>query len=381
MKICIISRNINNDYTGSFEFDQAKALKNAGCDVYVLSLDLRSIRRKRKLGIYKETYKGIEILRCSIPVGAINKKVFHKIGCTIFKKGYLRLKKEAGDFDIIHSHFLDVSYICAYTLRSIMKDETTLIVTEHSSKLNDDRKNMEQDTIAKAEYVYSHADKVISVSESLAEKIEKNFHVKCEVIYNVFDSDIFKYSAKKQTNKDKFVFVSTGNLTKNKRMDLLIECFGRAFEEEAALYIFGEGAEKDNLIDLIKRQGLSEKVFLMGRKSRREIAEFYRQADAFVLLSEKETFGVAYIEALAMGLPVIACNSGGPGSFVNDKIGVLTDDSKEDIIKTLIFIKENRDEYDGKYISDYIGNLCGSEAIAENIKGIYDEITKGEVHG
>ena len=41
MKICLISRNINSDYRGSFEFDQAMALKQSGDEVYVISLDLR----------------------------------------------------------------------------------------------------------------------------------------------------------------------------------------------------------------------------------------------------------------------------------------------------------------------------------------------------
>ena len=110
MKVCIVSRNINNNYTGSFEFDQAMALKKAGCDVYVISLDFRSVRRKRKLGMYMDTYKGISVLCCSFPIGPVNDKLFNKIGCSLFKKAYLKLKKTAGEFDFVHSHFLPVSY-------------------------------------------------------------------------------------------------------------------------------------------------------------------------------------------------------------------------------------------------------------------------------
>ena len=95
MKICIVSRNINSDYTGNFEFDQAMALKDAGHDVYVLSMDLRSLRRKRKFGFYMDEFNGIKIMRCSVPVGPVKPTIFRLIGTRTFVRGYKKLKKVA----------------------------------------------------------------------------------------------------------------------------------------------------------------------------------------------------------------------------------------------------------------------------------------------
>ena len=52
MRICIVARDISDNYMGSFEFDQAKALNDFGHEVFVISLDLRSVRRKRKWGVF-----------------------------------------------------------------------------------------------------------------------------------------------------------------------------------------------------------------------------------------------------------------------------------------------------------------------------------------
>lgn len=382
MKICIVSRNINNDYTGSFEFDQAVALKNAGCDVYVISLDFRSARRKRRLGMYTDTYKGICILRCSFPIGPVNDKLFNKIGCSLFKKAYLKLKKTAGEFDFVHSHFLPVSYITVYTLKNILQDKTPVVVTEHSSTMNVDIEMMPENEAKKASYVYNNADSVISVSNALARKIKDNFGIDCEVIYNVFDSDIFKLSEKKGETGSSFVFVSAGNLTENKRMALLIRGFDIAFGKNAGndvkLCIFGDGPQRGKLRELIDELGLAESIFLMGQKSRKEIADFYAKADAFVLLSQKETFGVAYIEAMATGLPVISCHSGGTEDFIRPEVGIFAGENETDAAEALLDMRENMSRYDSLYISEYAQRICGAEAVAAQIKAVYEKYKEGK---
>ncbi len=386
MKVCIVSRNINNDYTGSFEFDQAMALKKAGCDVYVISLDFRSVRRKRKLGMYTDTYKGISVLRCSFPIGPVNDKLFNKIGCSLFKKAYLKLKETAGEFDFVHSHFLPVSYITVYTLKNILQDKTPVVVTEHSSTMNVDIERMPENEAKKAGYVYTNADRVISVSKALAQKIKNNFGIDCEVIYNVFDSDIFRFSGKTGGSESSFVFVSAGNLTENKRMDLLIRGFYAAFKEtfgskKTQLCIFGDGPEREALKDLIEKLDLTEHVFLMGQKSRKEIADFYTKADAFVLLSQRETFGVAYIEAMAAGLPVISCHSGGPEDFIQPEVGIFSGENETDAAEALLDMRENRDRYDSRHISEYAESICGSKAVAAQIKAVYEKQTEGKYYG
>ena len=375
MKICIIARNINDDYTGSFEFDQAIALKEAGHDIYVLSLDFRSVRKKRKIGIYLQEYKGIKIVRCSIPLGPLKGKVGDKMYSVFVKRAYRKLVEEAGTFDIIHTHFITISYIGITSLKHLMSVKTRIVVTEHSSTVNCDIDSMPVDLAEKAAYVYKKADRVIAVSDTLAERIHRNFNVRCDVVYNVYDEDIFKYKEKSSFENRPFRFVSVGNLNPNKRMDFLIKSFCKAFnKEEAELYIFGDGAEKQNLKSIIDSEGRAESIFLMGHVSRKEIADFYKNADAFILLSEKETFGVSYVEAMASGMPVISAHSGGPEGFVNSECGIISGDSEEEVASDMRKMMLNINSYDRKQISDYAGLICGSKTVAEKLTRIYSDI-------
>ena len=85
MKIFIISRGLPEEGSGLFEFDQAKALAEYGHDVTFIALDLRSIRHKRKLGIKNFEKYGMNIVKASVPLGAINKKLFCFIGERILR--------------------------------------------------------------------------------------------------------------------------------------------------------------------------------------------------------------------------------------------------------------------------------------------------------
>ena len=65
---------------GVFEFDQARALTQAGCKVVFLALDLRSVRRVRKWGFSSFERDGVQVRLLSIPLGNIPKKIFYPIG-------------------------------------------------------------------------------------------------------------------------------------------------------------------------------------------------------------------------------------------------------------------------------------------------------------
>ena len=78
-----------------------------------------------------------------------------------------------------------------------------------------------------------------------------------------------------------------------------------------------------NLEQQIDRAGLNSNVYLLGRKGKKEIGSILCNSDVFVLPSRSETFGVVYVEAMMMGLPVIATVCGGPEEFVQKTDGLL----------------------------------------------------------
>ena len=376
MKICVVARNINSDYTGSFEFDQAIALSEFGHEVYVLSLDFRSVRRKRKFGIYLETHKGIVVMRCSVPIGPIKIGLVEHMENLAYKKDYTKLEKIAGGFDLVNSHFLMVSYITLRSMKKELKSDVPIVVTEHYSALNKNKNEIPTEIVKKAEFVYHNADRIISVSSALAEKIKENFDVDSDVVFNVFDGRIFDGKKRSHDDDDNFTFVSAGNLTENKRMNLLIRSFAKAFhgDEHTHLYIFGDGPERDSLEKLIAELKMSDRVFLLGRKPRAVLADFYESADVFALLSKRETFGVAYIEAMASGMPVLACHSGGPEDFLIPEVGMFTRDEEMCVAEALKKIKAERKTYNDDFIKKYAHKICGSREIAEQLTEIYERV-------
>jgi glycosyltransferase involved in cell wall biosynthesis len=85
----------------------------------------------------------------------------------------------------------------------------------------------------------------------------------------------------------------------------------------------GDGPYRGALQTKIQQLHLTDKVKLLGAMPRNKVQECLANAHAFVLLSQSETFGVSYIEAMALGLPVVATCCGGPSDFVNATNGCL----------------------------------------------------------
>ena len=167
------------------------------------------------------------------------------------------------------------------------------------------------------------------------------------------------------------MFFSAGNLNKNKRFKLLIEAFVKAFsaDEELSLRIAGEGAERGTLEQLIRDSGRERQIQLLGRLSREEIAGEYRKCRCFALLSCKETFGIAYREAMAVGRPVIAARNGGIEDGWNDGNGVIIDELSlmPDVLKRM---RDGCFRYNGEKISARCLSSCSPDAVLGRLEKV-----------
>lgn len=372
----IVARGYPTDkykMNGNFEFDQAKALVRAGCKVVFAAIDVRSIRRWRKWGIEKKKIDGVEIYAINIPLGNVPKIIFGNIAFLGLKMIYKKILNEIGKPDIVHAHFLGSAYLSAKLLNN---SETPLVITEHSSLMN--QNEISTRLLQKASYSYNKANQVIAVSHHLANNIGSKLNIKPIVIPNVVDLDSFEY-VERNKPKDFFSFVSTGHLLPNKNMSLLIESFTEAFKEnnKVTLYIFGEGSERQKLENIIQVNNMNDQIHLMGVKVRKEIAKKMSESNCFVLASKKETFGVAYIEAMAMGLPVIATKCGGPEDFVNNKNGLLINvDDKNELMQAMKYMYQNSSNYISIEIANSVKMKFGEAMISNQLINIYQSIIK-----
>jgi glycosyltransferase involved in cell wall biosynthesis len=93
---------------------------------------------------------------------------------------------------------------------------------------------------------------------------------------------------------------------------------------DVSVRIVGKGPEWESLMRLHGKLGLGETVALLGDVSREQLADEYVNADLFCLPSVQEGFGIAFLEAMAAGLPVVACRAAAIPEVVEDGVtGVL----------------------------------------------------------
>ena len=155
------------------------------------------------------------------------------------------------------------------------------------------------------------------------------------------------FQKKDQQNLTRFVFI--GRLVDWKAVDLLLMAFKQVLEKiPARLDIIGEGDQKANLEEIARNLELispsnelnsdhsQAKLRFLGWLSQADCAKQLQESDVLVLPSLYECGGAVVLEAMALSLPVIATNWGGPADYVDDSCGILVNpDSREGLIDGL----------------------------------------------
>lgn len=142
--------------------------------------------------------------------------------------------------------------------------------------------------------------------------------------------------------------LSVGRLVANKGHARLINAVGelRKRGADVSLTIAGPGPDHEALIGLIARLELFDAVRLAGGVTDAELAELYRGADVFALLSvpvpgEVEGWGIVFLEAAGYGLPVVAGRSGGAAEAVEDRVtGVVVSSDAEAVDALAAFVAD-----------------------------------------
>lgn len=143
------------------------------------------------------------------------------------------------------------------------------------------------------------------------------------VVPNAINPDFIK---PRYVGERKKLIVSSGRLNKQKNHTLLINAFAKIAEKypDYNLCIYGEGAKRDELYELVDKLGLTERVSLPGYAT--NISERLQEASMFVLSSDFEGMPNALMEAMALGLPCVSTDCGGGGArflIENGKNGLL----------------------------------------------------------
>lgn len=116
------------------------------------------------------------------------------------------------------------------------------------------------------------------------------------------------------------IIISTSRLVKKNGLDSLIRAVALSINDDIScrLIIIGEGPERDYLQSLINNLDLNEKVALIGYLDQAPMINYLKKADIFVRPSRSEGLGNSFLEAMAMGIPVIGTPVGGIIDFLQD---------------------------------------------------------------
>ena len=172
-------------------------------------------------------------------------------------------------------------------------------------------------------YSSQRIDCIIANSNFTAKRIKKYWRLESDVIHPPVDIKRFKYNETRGN-----YYMSVNRLVPNKRIDLLIKAFNKL---NLPLIIIGDGPER------LKLQKMSNSNIKFLRKiSDKEVANYMSSCKAFVYAGI-EDFGIAPVEAMASGAPVIAYGKGG----ILDTVNCLNQQSKDKVPNGLLFKKQS----------------------------------------
>lgn len=262
---------------------------------------------------------------------------------------FFKSKHEKQKFDLVHCH----DHYGAFVGDKI-KNELSIpfICTIHNSNImNDKLVSWKQSYLTR---ILKNANRVISVGSKLAKVLETKYQINdVKVVPNYINTD--QFSIKPQRISSEFRFIFVGGLEEHKGIMQLVRAFHIAEINNASLHIVGTGVLENKIKTFVKENQLDGLIVLHGNVSNQKIPELYNSANVCVSVSEYETFGVAILEAMSCGLPILFTASGGPNEIVASFAGVeIKERTVPGIIQGLKEIKEKYYSFEGEKIRAYV---------------------------
>ncbi|AKI92505.1 N-acetyl-alpha-D-glucosaminyl L-malate synthase BshA [Bacillus subtilis] len=294
---------------------------------------------------------------------------------------------ERENLDIIHAHYALPHAVCAYLAKQMLKRNIGIVTTLHGTDIT----VLGYDPSLKdlIRFAIESSDRVTAVSSALAAetydliKPEK----KIETIYNFIDERVYlkkNTAAIKEKHgilPDEKVVIHVSNFRKVKRVQDVIRVFRNiAGKTKAKLLLVGDGPEKSTACELIRKYGLEDQVLMLGNQDR--VEELYSISDLKLLLSEKESFGLVLLEAMACGVPCIGTNIGGiPEVIKNNVSGFLVDvgDVADATARAMSILEDEQlSNRFTKAAIEMLENEFSSQKIVSQYEQIYADLAEPE---
>ncbi|MBS1667941.1 MAG: N-acetyl-alpha-D-glucosaminyl L-malate synthase BshA [Bacteroidetes bacterium] len=235
--------------------------------------------------------------------------------------------------DLLHVHYAIPHASAAYLAKKILEKmgkKIPVITTLHGTDIT--LVGRDKTFAPVVAFSIDESDAITAVSNDLREQTYKIFDIKgeIEVIHNFVDVNRFQKKPidafrKVIAQNGEKILVHASNFRKLKRVQDVVRIFAEVNKVIPGKLLFvGDGPERPGAEDLCRELGLCDEIRFVGKQEQME--EILAVADLFLLTSEYESFGLAALEAMAAGVPVISTNVGGlPEINLDGVTGFLAD--------------------------------------------------------
>jgi N-acetyl-alpha-D-glucosaminyl L-malate synthase BshA len=220
--------------------------------------------------------------------------------------------------DLLHVHYAIPHASAAYMAKQILKSQgiyIPFITTLHGTDITLVGKDPSFEPVIT--FCINESDAVTAVSESLKKDTYAHFGTKrhIHVVPNFIAPNLEPGNASSEVRRKyacdgERILCHVSNFRKVKRVEDVVKVFAKVNEKlPSKLILAGDGPERHALERLVRELDLCDRVIFLGKV--RDTAHVLEISDLFLLPSETESFGLAALEAMAVGVPVISSNTGG----------------------------------------------------------------------
>jgi N-acetyl-alpha-D-glucosaminyl L-malate synthase BshA len=229
------------------------------------------------------------------------------------------------NLDLLHVHYAIPHAVCAYLAKKMTDDKLKIVTTLHGTDITVLGYDPSLNDMIR--FGIEGSDIVTAVSESLVQQTYDLLKPKksIQTVYNFIDERVY-FKKDTQDLKDQYgikedekVVIHVSNFRKVKRMEDVVRSFHLIQQKvPSKLLLVGDGPEISVVCNLVRELGLKDKVLFLGKQENLE--DLYSISDLMLLLSEKESFGLVLLEAMACGVPSVGTRIGGIPEVIDDGI-------------------------------------------------------------
>ncbi|WP_391559015.1 N-acetyl-alpha-D-glucosaminyl L-malate synthase BshA [Robertmurraya sp.] len=220
------------------------------------------------------------------------------------------------ELDLLHVHYAIPHAVCAILAKQMSGRDVKIVTTLHGTDIT--VLGYDPSLTDAIRFGIEKSDIVTAVSKSLISQTYDliNPDKTIETVYNFIDERVYKRSNSSHL-KDEYgilpeekVVIHVSNFRPVKRVQDVVRTFEKITKGiPAKLLLVGDGPEMTVVCKLVKKLNIEDKVLFLGKQD--SVEELYSISDLMLLLSEKESFGLVALEAMACGVPCIGTNVGG----------------------------------------------------------------------